>query len=215
MNNNILELLTNSNKDRVLLIKTITDKKLIVRYKSNKTSLNAIKKYLDDVLHYKCLGHDQYYFSYNNKELVDYTKSLEDLGLNQKLNIIQIKDKLSPKKVKDKIKLNTEKENYLFTIFSVSLIGKTTSIPIYKNMYVYHIMDYIHNNAGTPPDQQKLVYKNHIMEPGNLVSDYNLQQHSKINIILNLRGGMYHESSGKNGSYKQLNDLIFDVEPDL
>ena len=82
-------------------------------------------------------------------------------------------------------------------------------------MYVYHIMDYIHNNSGTPPDQQKLVYKNHIMEPGNLVSDYNLQQHSKINIILNLRGGMYHESSGKNGSYKQLNDLIFDVEPDL
>ena len=75
MDDIILEFLTNSNKDRVLLIKTITDKKLVVRYKSNKTSLNAIKKYLDDVLHYKCLGHDQYYFSYNNKELVDYTKS--------------------------------------------------------------------------------------------------------------------------------------------
>ena len=36
-----------------------------------------------------------------------------------------------------------------------------------------------------------------------------------LHIILRLRGGMYHETSGKNGSYEKLEYIVFDIEPDI
>jgi hypothetical protein len=89
-----------------------------------------------------------------------------------------------------------------------TLTGKTIPIKLYPTMTIRDLKIYLAINNIAPIDQQRLIYSGMQLEDERTLSDYNIKDAAVIHIVLRLRGGMYHETSGKNGDFKNLKDCI-------
>ncbi|CAB9513141.1 Polyubiquitin (Fragment) [Seminavis robusta] len=55
----------------------------------------------------------------------------------------------------------------------------------------------IQKGYDIPMKEQRLVFAGRSLEDDKMLSDFNIQNESTLHLILRLRGGMYHESSGR------------------
>ena len=73
----------------------------------------------------------------------------------------------------------------------------------HPNLTGHALKELVQDKEGVPPDQQRIVFNGKEFEDDISLANYNVQNGSTVSLVLRLRGGMYHLTSGRN-NFNQL-----------
>jgi ubiquitin len=73
-------------------------------------------------------------------------------------------------------------------IYVGRLVGPDFDIEVEPTDRIDDIREKIQAVTGTPPDQQRILYKGRQLDDGNTLQDYGIQKDDRISIVLRLRG---------------------------
>lgn len=84
-------------------------------------------------------------------------------------------------------------------VIVATLTGKKITVDMHPADTILQLKQAIQAKEGIPPDQQRFVFAGRQLEEDYTLADYNIQKESTVHLMLRLRGGMYHETSGRDG----------------
>ncbi len=70
-------------------------------------------------------------------------------------------------------------------------------------------------NWHTPNSSMRLIFQGFALDDNITLAQYHINELKTVHLVLNLRGGMFHQTSGKSGNYDNLKSNMFDIEPDM
>lgn len=86
-------------------------------------------------------------------------------------------------------------------MFVKTLTGKTMTVSWGPSETVAALKATIQAKEGIPPDQQRLIFAGTALDDQHTRMYYMIGGHATMHLVLRLRGGMYHMSSGMEGSF--------------
>ena len=108
------------------------------------------------------------------------------------------------------VEKSVDKNNEI-TIMVKHLTGKTDTIQVNTNDTIQNLKEKVFKSGFIGA---RLIWAGQVLLDNCTIGDYNIQNESTIHMVLQLRGGMYHETSGKNGNYESLSDIVVYVNMD-
>mmetsp|Transcript_27915 Transcript_27915/g.46782 ORF Transcript_27915/g.46782 Transcript_27915/m.46782 type:complete len:408 (+) Transcript_27915:171-1394(+) len=96
----------------------------------------------------------------------------------------------------DDAKTSTVKHHNV-PILVKTLTGLTLTFRMDLEETVEDLKERIEEREGIPMDTLRLIYNGKQLEEGRALSDYNIQEDSTLHLVIRLRGGMFHATSGR------------------
>ena len=100
-------------------------------------------------------------------------------------------------------------------IFCKTLTGKTLTIAVEPDLTILDLKGLLCRLQNYPISENRLIHDGRHLEDNKTLKDYGIVRENTIHSVLRLRGGMFHETSGRNGDYKPLESSLFFIEPDI
>ena len=92
------------------------------------------------------------------------------------------------------------------------LTGEKLNITINPNDNVLDLKLMIQSIIGTSPDQMNLIFNRKQLKETTQITDTDIKDDVKILVVRKLRGGMFHSTSGRNGSYLPIRTCYFSLD---
>ncbi|KAG1680119.1 hypothetical protein FOA52_000232 [Chlamydomonas sp. UWO 241] len=92
-------------------------------------------------------------------------------------------------------------------IFVRTLTGKTILFDVKSSSTIASIKAMIQAKEGIEPEQQRLISSGQQLEDGRTLADCNITPWRSLQLVLRLRGGMFHQTSGHAGDYDPVTQM--------
>jgi len=217
----IVDTLTNHKYPNLGLIKSFTGKKIICRLDFSKVSVNDIFRNLKNKINYEYRGRQENMHTLGLKPdykpvlWEDKDTPLKNLGCNKQIEhfIMMFNEGNKNNEYALTKELLDKSNNSLTKVSVVTLTGSTSRVGFTSDMTTTELKILMTSKLSIPYDQARFIYQGKQIEDGRELSDYSITDNSDIHMVLRLRGGMFHETSGRNGNYIPLQDCIVEIDP--
>lgn len=121
---------------------------------------------------------------------VDPSESIADIKSKMQDRLGVPADQIRLFFANEKIQLNDVRTSRAkpITIFVSNLMGKKVPVAVKPSESIESLKKKIEGIEGIPPDQQHIIYAGHQLEKKRCLSDYNIEEHSTLHLVLKLAG---------------------------